>query len=110
MGKLAYGIFVRESRFTWILEQRFRFDYTLSSFDAESPLTVGDFLNRYNEDIEYCVLASNYGFAAEIDQAESALEKHFIQQEITRNTGVEDLKNLDESHNTFINRLLRFLH
>ena len=101
---------MRESRLTWILEQRFRFNYTLSSFDAESPLTVGDFINRYNEDIEYCVLASNYGFAAEIDQTDSALEKHYLDQDVSYVPGVLELKNLDKEHNTFINRLLALLH
>ena len=45
----------------------------MSTFDVETPVTVADFINKYNADIEFCVLASNYGFAAEIDQAESAL-------------------------------------
>jgi hypothetical protein len=77
LGKLAQDIIVKESRFTWVVEQKMRFDYTMSSVDSEgSPLTVQDFLNKYNEDIEYGVLFSNLGFAAEIDQAESALEKH----------------------------------
>ena len=48
----------------------------MGSIDVETPLTVGDFIDRYNEDIEYFILAFNLGFAAEIDQANSALEKH----------------------------------
>ncbi len=37
LSQLAQGIFVRESRLTWIVEQRLRQDYTLGSFDAEAP-------------------------------------------------------------------------
>ncbi len=73
LANLSSGIFVRESRLTWILEQKVRFEYTLGSFDANAPQTIEDFLERYNQDIEFLVLLSNQGFAAEIDQAESAL-------------------------------------
>ena len=76
LSKLSTSIFVRESRFTWIFEQKLRFDYTIGSFDASAPETVEEFLERYNENIEELVLISNNGFAAEIDQGESALEKH----------------------------------
>ena len=34
LGKLAFGIFVKESKLTWITEQNVRFDYTLNSFDS----------------------------------------------------------------------------
>ena len=111
LGKLSQDIFVKESRLTWIQEQKVRFDYTLSSLDAETPETVGDFIDAYNEDIEYCVLASNYGFAAEIDQAESPLEKHEGQQQSSTNTpGIKELKYLEEQHDNFINRLMALIH
>ena len=64
MGKLAFGIFVKESRLTWVFEQKVRFDYTMSSIDQEIPATPAEFIRRYNEDIETLVLASNFGFAA----------------------------------------------
>lgn len=57
-----------------------RYDYTLGSFDANAPENVEDFISHYNEDIESLILISNLGFSAEIDQAESALEKHEQQQ------------------------------
>lgn len=83
----------------------------MQSFDSQgSELTVGEFLDRYNEDIEYCVLASNLGFAAEIDQAESALEKHEAQQQLLSTPGVAELKNLDKEHDNVINRLLALIH
>jgi F0F1-type ATP synthase epsilon subunit len=82
----------------------------MSSLDSESPLTVGDFIERYNEDIEYCVVASNYGFAAEIDQAESALEKHEAQQHLLAESGVAELKKLDKEHDNVINRFLALIH
>ena len=110
LSKLSSGIFVRESRFTWIFEQKLRFDYTLGSFDASAPETVEDFLDRYNESIETLVLISNNGFAAEIDQAESALEKHENQQHLNFAPGVEELKKLSKEHDNFFNRLLAFLH
>lgn len=111
LGKLSQDIFVKESRLTWVQEQKVRFDYTISSLDAETPVTVGDFIDAYNEDIEYCVLASNYGFAAEIDQAESALEKHERQQQSgTSAPGIKELKHLDGAHDNFINRLMALIH
>lgn len=82
----------------------------MSSLDAEVPVTVGDFIKQYNEDIEHCVLCSNYGFAAEIDQAPSALNKHEVQQQLLSEQGVEELKNLDEKHDNFINRLMAIIH
>jgi hypothetical protein len=111
LGKLAQEIFVKESRFTWIVEQKMRFDYTMNSVDSEpSPLTVQDFIDNYNEDIEYGVLFSNLGFAAEIDQAESTLEKHESQQQLLSSPGVSELKNLDKKHDNVINRLLALIH
>jgi len=93
------------------LEQKIRFDYTMSSFDGvESPVTVQDFLDKYNEDIELVVLSSNLGFAPEIDQAESALEKHEAQQQQLSSPGVAELKNLDKQHDNVINRLLALIH
>jgi len=94
LSKLSTGIFVKESRLTWIIEQKTRFTYTLDSFDASTPETIGDFLERYNEDIEELVLISNYGFAAEIDQADSALEKHEAQEHYKSSPGVQELKRL----------------
>jgi hypothetical protein len=64
LSKLATGIFVKESRLTWIIEQKTRFTYTLDSFDAGNPETIGEFFEKYNEIIEELVLISNYGFAA----------------------------------------------
>jgi hypothetical protein len=110
LGKLSTSLFVRESRLTWVLEQKVRFDYTLSSFDSEIPETVGDFIDRYNEDIEACVLASNFGFAAEIDQAPSALEKHENSEHLNIVPGLQELRNLGKEHNNFLNRLLAYLH
>lgn len=110
LSQLANGIFVRESRLTWIVEQRLRQDYTLGSFDASAPETIEEFLDRYNESIESLVLISNNGFAAEIDQAESALEKHENQQHLNFAPGVQELKKLDKEHDNFFNRLLAFLH
>ena len=71
---------------------------------------MGDFLERYNEDIEELVLMSNMGFAAEIDQAESALEKHENQQHYNYATGVQELKNLKPEHDNLFNRLLAYFH
>jgi nucleoid-associated protein YejK len=110
LSKLATGIFVKESRLTWILEQKTRFNYTLASFDVSSPETIGDFLTRYNESIEELVLLSNYGFAAEIDQEGSALEKHEAQEHYNSSPGVQELKKLDKEHDNIINRLLAYLH
>ena len=110
LSQLANGIFVRESRLTWIAEQRLRLDYTMGSFDASPAETIEDFLDRYNESIESLVLISNNGFSAEIDQAESALEKHENQQHMNFAPGVQELKNLDKEHDNFFNRLLAFLH
>lgn len=94
LSKLARGIFIKENRFTWIIEQQMRFEATMNSFDNSTPKTPNEFLARYNEDIETMVLISNLGFAAEIDQAESALEKHFSEEKLSINKGVEDLKQL----------------
>lgn len=110
MGKLSQNIFVKESRYTWIVEQRVRFEYTLSSYDTEAPTTVGEFIDKYNEDIEACVLASNFGFAAEIDQEPSALEKHEAQQHLLSAPGVAELRNLNKAHDNFFNRLLAYIH
>lgn len=110
LSKLSSSIFVKESRLTWIFEQKLRFDYTLGSFDASAPETVEDFLNRYNENIEELVLISNNGFAAEIDQAESALEKHESQEHLNFAPGVEELKKLSKEHDNFFNRLLAYIH
>jgi hypothetical protein len=52
LSKLATGIFVKESRLTWIIEQNTRFTYTLDSFDKSNPETIGEFFERYNENIE----------------------------------------------------------
>lgn len=101
---------MKESRLTWIQEQKFRFDYTLASLDADAPQTVGEFLERYNESIESLVLISNNGFAAEIDQGESALEKHENQQRLNYAPGVEELKNLSKENDNFFNRLLAYIH
>ncbi len=46
--------------------------------------------------IETLVLISNNGFAAEIDQANSALEKHESQQHLNFAPGVQELKKLDK--------------
>jgi hypothetical protein len=110
LGKLASGIFVKESRLTWVLEQKVRHDFTLSAFDLSAPATVGDFLDQYNEHIEELVLMSNMGFAAEIDQAESALEKHENQQHYNYATGVQELKSLKPEHDNLFNRLLAYFH
>ena len=40
LARLSTGIFVKESRLTWIFEQKLRFDYTLASFDANAPQTI----------------------------------------------------------------------
>ena len=34
LGQLAKGIFVRESRFTWVVEQQVRFELTMQEFDS----------------------------------------------------------------------------
>lgn len=101
---------MKESRLTWIIEQKTRFTYTLDSFDVSSPETIGDFLKRYNESIEELVLISNYGFAAEIDQADSALEKHEAQEHYNSPPGVQELRKLDKEHDNIFNRLLAYLH
>jgi len=110
LGKLANEIFIKESRFTWVTEQKVRFDYTMSSFDVAAPENIGEFLDRYNEDIETLILVSNGGFAAEIDQGISALEKHEQMEFNSFPTGVQDLKNLSKEHDNFFNRLLAFFH
>ena len=82
----------------------------MSSYDVETPLTISDFVNKYNADIEFCILASNYGFAAEIDQAESPLEKHLKEQQAVNRSGIKELENLEPEHNNFINRFLAYIH
>jgi short-subunit dehydrogenase len=95
---------------TWVLEQKNRFDLTLSSFDAAQPETIGELIDRYNEEIEVCVLTSNFGFAAEIDQAESPLERHEHEEQTKTYPGVMDLKRLEGGQKNFINQLLAYIH
>lgn len=57
-------------------------------FDVNTPETVEEFLATYNQNIESLILYSNMGFAAEIDQEGSALEKHEIQQKNNTAPGV----------------------
>ena len=94
LGKLATGIFVKESRFTWVVEQRARYELTLASFDANSPQTIEEFLERYNQEIERLVLISNFGFAPRIDQPDSALEKHEVEEHVDQPTGLKELSSL----------------
>ena len=72
-----------------MVEQKTRFEYTLSSFDGDIPETVGDFIEKYNEAVEALILVSNFGFSAVIDQADSALEKHEQQQHELSSPGVQ---------------------
>lgn len=95
---------------TWIFEQKLRFEYTLGSFDASAPETIEDFLDRYNDNIESLVLLSNNGFAPEIDQGESPLEKHENQEHLNFAPGVDELKKLSKEHDNFFNRLLAYIH
>ena len=67
-------------------------------------------VKRYNECIEELVLASNLGFAAEIDQADSALEKHYMAEQVHREEGVADLKSLQGDNDNVFNRVLAYLH
>lgn len=56
------------------------------------------------------MLASNFGFAAEIDQAESPLEKHEREEQCKTYPGVMELKTLEGSQKNFINQLLAYIH
>ena len=56
------------------------------------------------------MLASNLGFAAEIDQSPSALNKHEAQQQEITGSGLHELQNLDPKHDNFVNRFLAFMH
>lgn len=89
------NIYVRESRWTWIKEQRERLEAAATFFQSNQPETLGEFLESYNALIERLVLASSFGLSPHIPQAPSALEKHYVREmEDIMNEGVEELNRL----------------
>lgn len=111
LNRLAINVFVKESRWTWIKEQRERLTVTSTYFQKNLPETPRDFFNDYNALIEKLVLASTLGHSPYIPQAASPLEKHYIQEmNDTVHEGVEELNNLKGENNNVINRFLGLIH
>ena len=77
--RLATGIFVRESRWTWVKEQQARLNFASDAVIESEPETVRDFLLAYNSAIDYLVNFSHFGASSNIQQADTAQEKHYFQ-------------------------------
>lgn len=111
LNRLAINIFVRESRWTWVKEQRERLAATSSYFGSNYPETPREFINEYNALIEKLVLASTFGMSPHIPQAPTPLEKHYVQEMADSvHEGVDELNNLQGENNNVINRFLGFIH
>ena len=65
---LANQIFIRESRWTWPVEQEQRLALTLDRVSLGSYETVGNFIHEYNEIIEQLISVSHFGFSPKIQQ------------------------------------------
>jgi len=108
---LALNVFVRESRWTWIKEQRERLSATSAYFQSNAPETLGEFLDAYNALIEQLVLASSLGLSPYIPQAATPLEKHYVQEmSDSEHEGVEELNKLQGQNNNFINKMMGLIH
>jgi hypothetical protein len=95
LNRLSVTIFVRESRWTWVKEQRERLEASASHFRKNKPETLGEFLEHYNSLIEHLVLASSLGHSPYIPQAPTALEKHYVQEMNDQShEGVDELNSL----------------
>jgi hypothetical protein len=111
LNKLALNVLVRESRWTWVKEQRERLSASTTYFQVHTPETVGEFLDAYNGLIEELVLASSLGLSPHIPQAPTPLEKHYVQEMADSvHEGVEELNNLEGKNDNFINKALGLIH
>ena len=72
LNELAKNIIVKESRWTWVREQKERLKYSNKFLADMEHETVGDFLDEYNEFIDVLVLFSNLGHS-KISQPPSEL-------------------------------------
>lgn len=81
LAVLAENIIVRESRFTWVVEQSFRLEFSQGYFAGAcwKTETVNNFLEKYNRVIELATSYSQLGHSKDIEQPASPLERHFIQ-------------------------------
>ena len=111
LNRLALNLFVRESRWTWIKEQRERLQASTVHFSKNKPETLGEFLDEYNILIEHLVLASTMGHSPFIPQAPTTLEKHYVEEMSDAGSdGVDELNNLKGESDNFINRAMGLLH
>lgn len=69
--QLAVNIVVKESRWTWLKEQKNRLEVSSLKFSNETPETLGEFLEMYNELIEELVLISQFGTSSKIRQSDT---------------------------------------
>lgn len=90
---LSTGIFVRESKWTWILDQQSRFSPSFISMVLTSGNidTIPDFLATYNLAIERMVLYSHLGMSSKISQPPTPQEKQFLEEMNDEITGIHEL-------------------
>ncbi len=112
LNQLSSNLFVRESKWTWIKEQRVRTQASVVYFSKNKPETLGEFLDMYNALIEHLVLASTMGHSPFVPQAPTALEKHYLQEMASNaeSEGVRELNELKGDSDNFINRVMSLLH
>lgn len=107
---LSQRIIVKESRWTWTLEQQIRLESTLAWFSYVGDFTVKEFFDTYNRSIELLVNYSQLGHSKYIIQPPSTQERQFFSLMEEGSLGVPDL--LEERPENFsaINRLMAYLH
>jgi hypothetical protein len=60
------SIFVKESRWTWLKEQKMRMDISEQFISSQAPETIEEFLTAYSELIEQLVSVSHFGLSPAI--------------------------------------------
>ena len=101
---------MKESRWTWLKEQKVRMDISEQFLKGEAPETIDEFLTAYSELIENLVSISHFGLAPSIQHPETAQTRQLMNEVSDDPVGVEELSEDRPENETFLNRILKAVH